>query len=119
MIGGALTVTVVTAVLEHPFASVPVSVYAVVEDGVTEGDPLKPPGFQLYVAAPPGVKVDEPPEQTTLGLAAAVIVGKGFTVTVDVAVFVQPATDVPVMVYVVVPVGVGFIVGPVWVVLHV
>ena len=49
------------------------------------------------------------------GAAEAVTVGKGFTVTVTVAVPVQPAADVPVTEYVVVVAGVtvrGFVVEP-------
>lgn len=39
--------------------------------------------------------------------------GNGFTVTVDVAVFVHPFTSVPVTVYVVVEVGFAFTLAPV------
>jgi hypothetical protein len=58
-----------------------------------------------YVFAPPAVRVVEEPRQMLDDAAVAVTVGNGFTVTVTVAVPVQPAADVPVTEYVVVVVG--------------
>ena len=51
--------------------------------------------------------------QIETGFGAIVTTGNGFTVTVTVVVFVQPATDVPVMVYVVVTVGQALTTAPV------
>lgn len=47
------------------------------------------------------------PAQMAAGVAVAATVGKGFMVSVTVAVPVQPAADVPVTVYVVVAAGVA------------
>ena len=80
--GAPVTVTVTVEVAEQPKASVPVNVYVVVTKGVTVGLPTNPPGFQLYVAAPPPDKTDEPPGQIIAGEAVAVTAGAGFTVTV-------------------------------------
>jgi len=67
------------------------------------------------VLAPPAVNVELAPLQIVAGDALAVTVGNGFTVTVTVAVPVQPAADVPVTEYVVVVAGLteyGFAVEP-------
>ena len=55
-------------------------------------------GDQLYVDAPLAVRVVLPPGQYDAEEGVTVIVGKGFTVTVTVAVFVQPLAPVPVTV---------------------
>ena len=63
-----------------------------VADGLTLADPL----LQTYVEAPVALSVDVCPAQIVEGDAPAVTVGKGFTVTVTVAVPVQPAPELPV-----------------------
>ena len=55
--------------------------------------------------APLAVSTEVAPLHIAAGLAVAVTVGNGFTVTLTVAVPVHPAVLVPVTVYVVVPVG--------------
>ena len=105
-VGFAFTVTVVAAVLVHPFPSVPVTVYTVVEVGDTVfGLPVPKPPLQLYEVAPPAVSVEEAPLQIVEGDALNVAVGFAFTVTVAVAVLVQPFPSVPVTVYTVVEDG--------------
>jgi len=89
----------------HPFASVPVTVYVVVDEGFTIIlDPL-PPVLQLYVEPPLAERVELCPGQTDEGEAVTVIVGLGLTLTVAVIVPVQPLPFEPVTVYVVVFVG--------------
>jgi len=81
-------------------------VYVVVALGVTVLlAPLPNPPDQLYVLAPLALIVELLPVHMDVGLADAVTVGLGFTVTFTVAVLVHPAVLVPVTVYVVVPVG--------------
>jgi hypothetical protein len=103
--GNGVTVTVATAVLVQLF-KVPVTVYVVVvvNTGVVGFDtPVKPP-VQLYVVAPLAVKLAVVPLQMVGEFT--VTVGRGFTVTVDTAVPVQPCV-LPVTVYVVVVVNTG------------
>lgn len=103
--GGAPTVTVTCAVFEQP-ADVPVTVYVVVDPGVTVCvAPFRLPGIQLYVVAPLPVNVTELPVQMDELEEVAVTVGVGFTVMVRVAGSVHPFAAVPVTVYVVVVVG--------------
>jgi hypothetical protein len=88
--GNGLTVTVETAVPVHP-AVVPVTVYEVVVAGeafavFTPDD--KAPALQTYVAAPLAVKFAVVPSHIVGEFT--VIAGNGFTVTVAIAVFVQP-----------------------------
>lgn len=59
-------------------------------------DPEEPPGFHVYVLAPPAVSVADAPLQTVADVA--VTAGKAFTVIVPVAVFVQVVAAVPVTV---------------------
>ena len=68
-------------------------------------EPLPAPFDQLYVLAPLAVSVEDCPEFIVDGIAEAVTVGNGFTVTLTAAVPVHPAALVPVTVYVVVLVG--------------
>ena len=78
---------------------IPVTVYVVVEAGVTEMLlPLRLPGIQLYVLAPFADKVEDPPEQSVFCVAEAVITGEGLTVTVTFAVAEHPLPEVPVTV---------------------
>jgi len=90
----------------HPAVLVPVTVYVVVELGVTVMLAVLPPVFQLYVFAPLAVNTDVDPLHIAAGLAVAVTIGNEFTVTLTVAVPEHPAAVVPVTVYVVVPLGV-------------
>ena len=91
----------------QPSFVVPVTVYVVVELGVTVLlAPLPNPPDQLYVFAPLAVNTEVVPLHIADGLADAVTVGIELTVTVTVAVFVQPAVLVPVTEYVVVLDGV-------------
>jgi len=96
------TVTETEAVFEQPAEDVPVTVYVVVDVGVTESEVPDPPVLQLYVFAPEAVNVELFPMQIPEGDADALTVGSGFTVTVAVAVPVPPDGAVPVTVYVVV-----------------
>jgi hypothetical protein len=52
-------------------------------------EPVKAPGFQVYVEAPPAVKVALLPLQINVGEEDAVTVGLGFTVKEIVLVFEQ------------------------------
>ena len=83
--------------------------YVVVALGVTVLlAPLPNPPDQLYVFAPLAVNTDVAPLHIAAGLAEAVTVGNGLTVTLTVAVPEHPAL-VPVTVYVVVLDGVTVI----------
>jgi hypothetical protein len=89
------------AVAVQPAALVPVTVKVVVAPAVKVGlapvEALNPvDGFHVYVAAPEAVMETVPVEQTE-GLET-LTVGFGLTVTVPVAVAVQPAALVPVTV---------------------
>jgi hypothetical protein len=109
-VGFVFTVTVTVLVLLQPLPSVPVTVYVVVVLGVTLWLlPFKVPGCQskplliingtelaLIVPLAPSHKGKGP---------VAVIVGKLYTSTSVVAVFVQPLPSVPVTVYTVYAVG--------------
>jgi hypothetical protein len=99
--GKGFTVTVKVAVFMQLFASVAVIVYgqvitglAVTAEPLVELNPV--PGDHVYVFAPVTVNVVELPTQMVAD--AAVKVGNGFTVTVDVAVFTQLLISVPVIV---------------------
>lgn len=102
-----LTVTVPWAVAVHPFASVPVTVYVMVEVGlaVTE-EPvvaLNPvAGVHVYELAPLAVSVVDCPLQIVAEVTDTT--GSGFIVTVTCADAVHPF-EVPVTVYVVVDAG--------------
>jgi hypothetical protein len=102
-VGEGFTVTVTVVVLVHPAPLVPVIVYVVVTVG--EAETVAPvvalnpvAGAQAYVLAPLAVMLTELPLQIVGAAGFLVTVGKGFTVTVTVVVFVQPAALVPVMV---------------------
>lgn len=117
-VGKGLTVTVTVFVFVQPFASVPVTVYVVVEVGfavtmapVVADKPVA--GLHVYVEAPDAVRETLPPIQIAGAEGVTVIVGFGFTVTVTVAVFTQPLALVPETVYVVVVVGPAVTVAPV------
>lgn len=90
-VGVGFTVMVCVAVFVQPFALDPVTVYVVVDVGVTVIDvPVKLPGIQLYVVPPEAVSVVLPPAQNVVLDAVTVTVGDGLTVIVRVAVAVHP-----------------------------
>lgn len=104
-VGNGFTVIVVVAVFEQPFASVPVTVYVCVEVAVN-ATPLVTPPLHVYDVPPVPFSVTIVPVHTVdAGDAVEPIVGSGFTVTVMVAVLVQPEPFAPVTVYVVVENG--------------
>ena len=99
ILGGFISNTVVVAVLVHPFTPVTVTVYVVLAAlGVTEIEALVSPVLHKYVPPPVAVRVLLKPSQTVFGEALAVAFGCGFTVTVVVAVLVQPPGPVTVTV---------------------
>ena len=67
-----------------------------VETGETVIAAVVAPVLQMYVVDPLAVIVTEPPTQIEGAAGLIIIVGKGFTVTVLVAVFVHPFTSVAV-----------------------
>jgi hypothetical protein len=94
-------VTVDVAVVVHPAAELAVIVYTVVAEGdaatVAPVEELRDPdGLHVYVFAPEAVRVPVLPGQIVIELTDTV--GVGFTVTVDVAVVVQPAAELALMV---------------------
>jgi hypothetical protein len=100
-VGSGFTVMVTVVKFVQPAAVVPVTVYVVVAPGVAVTVApvvwLSPvAGDQVYVAAPLAVKLVDPPMQIVDEEGVTVIVGTGFTVTVTVAVPVQPLAVVPV-----------------------
>jgi galactose mutarotase-like enzyme len=81
----------------QPLPSVPTTVYVAFDPGDTVRVEAPEPVFQLYVLAPPADSVAVEPMHIEAGDAAAVTVGTGLTVTVDVAVAEQlPAEPVTV-----------------------
>ena len=81
-VGAGFTVTVVVHELVHPFASVTVTVYVVVEVGLTVIEAVVAALLHTNDVPPDAVNVDEPPIQTE-GLDELMLhVGPGFTVTV-------------------------------------
>ena len=75
--------------------------------------PLKRPGFQVYVVAPPVDKVAVLPAQMAVGVAIGLMVGVVLTDTLLTAVTVQPLAFVPVTVYCVVTTGLTVTVPPI------
>lgn len=111
MVGFGAMVTETVALLMQPPALVPVTVYTVLASGVADttaplGEFNVAAGVQVYVPAPPAVKLAVAPGQI-VALAVAVTVGFGATVTCTVVVPVQPLLLVPVMEYTVVAAGVA------------
>jgi hypothetical protein len=71
-------------------------VYVVFTIGVTiTVEPVKAPGFQVYVTAPETVRVDEDPLQIAVGDATGVTVIPGVTLIKRVFVAVHPAAFRP------------------------
>jgi hypothetical protein len=98
-VGNALTVTVTSSVSIQPLASVPVTVYVVVEEGV-KATPFVTLLFQAYESAPEPESVTAVPAQT-VWLAPASAVGKALTVTTvaELAADTQPLASVAITVY--------------------
>jgi hypothetical protein len=94
--GLVFTVTVTVAAAEQVVAvTVPITVYTVVEAGVTEtGLPDDAPGFQINVVPVIlllALNEEDEPLQIEVGFEAGVMVGRGFTTTMLVpAWLVQP-----------------------------
>ena len=94
-----LTVIVFVAIPVHPAVLVPVTVYVVVAEGVTETlAPDKLPGIQVYVDAPLADKVVLAPVHIVELGVDTVTLGSALTVIVFVAVPVHPEALVPVTV---------------------
>ncbi|MGZ4099279.1 MAG: hypothetical protein ACXVNM_10395 [Bacteroidia bacterium] len=101
MVGEGKIVTLTVCEFVHPAVFVPVTLYVVVIVGFTAtGEPLRFPGFQVYVLAPMALKVAETPLplQINVGLDDAVMVGLAFTVIVTVFEFKHPKELAPVTV---------------------
>ena len=98
-VGLAFTVTVTEDVPVHPFTSVPVTMYVLVEEGEAVREfPAPSPSLHTKEEAPEAVKVEKVPKQIIGGFAEAVTIGLGCTVTVTFAVPVHPFASVPVTV---------------------
>lgn len=116
--GSGFTVTVVEHELVHPFASVTVTVYVVVEVGLTVIEAVVADVLHRNDMPPEAVNVDEPPIQID-GLAGVMLhAGGGVTVIVTAHVLVHPLPFATVTVYVVVEVGLTVIEAVVSDVLH-
>ena len=88
--GSGFTVTVVEHELVHPFASVTVTVYVVVEVGLTVIEAVVADVLHRNETPPEAVSVDEPPIQIE-GLELVMLhTGGGVTVTVTEHVLVHP-----------------------------
>ena len=96
-VGKELTVTVVVlvAMVAHP-DKFPLTVYTVVAVGVTTIEAALELVFQVYVVIPDAVSIADEPGQTVAAFIA--ILGAEPTVTDVVAVFTQPAAELPVTV---------------------
>lgn len=112
-VGVGITFKLTVVLDEQPKELVPTTLNTVdtVGETVTE-EPFKLPGFHVYVAAPVAFNVAVLPLQIVVGDAVALIVGKGLTTTVTVALLVH-APLVAMAVNVVVTDGVTIIEVPV------
>jgi hypothetical protein len=109
-IGAGFTVTVVVHVPLHPFASVTVTVYVVVEVGLTVIEAVVADVLHRNEVPPDAVSVDEPPTQID-GLEGVMLqdIGTILKITVAVAELVHPfAGFVTVTVYVPATLTTGF-----------
>src|SRR5262245_23800068 len=103
--GAGLIVTVTEQELVHPLAFVTVTVYVVVEVGLTVIEAVVAALLHKKDVPPDAVSVVEPPTHMD-GLDGVMLqTGNGFTVTVVEQELVHPFTFVTVTVYVVVDVG--------------
>jgi hypothetical protein len=116
-VGIGLTVTACVAVDVQLLALVTVTVYVAFDVGLTVMAAIVAPVLHKYVPPPVAVNVVEPPLQT-IDVPVMLAVGSGLTVTVLVAVDVQPLALVTVTVYVASAVGLTGIVAVVTPVLH-
>lgn len=103
--GFPLTVIVVVALPEQPLASVPVAVYTVVAEGVTEIKGLVEPLFHKRELAPEASNNALFPSQTAIA-PLITTVGVVYTIALTVVLLVHPLVF-PLTVYVVLPVGVN------------
>ncbi len=112
-VGRGLTTRVTVRVPVQPDVD-PITVYVVVTVGLTEtGFPVRLPGFHEYVAAPVADNAAVAPRQMAVGLAEAVTVGFGTTLTIAVVRPMHPSALVPLTVYVVVEPGETFWLEPI------
>ena len=116
--GDGLTLTVAEQELVHPLALVTVTVYVVVEVGLTVIEAVVAPVLHRNDVPPEAISVDEPPTQIEESDTLMLHAGAGFTVTVVEHELVQPLASVTVTVYVVVEVGLTVIEAVVADVLH-
>ena len=93
-----LTVTVALAVAVQPLASVTVTVKVLVSAGEPVIASVVAPVDQLYEVPPLAVKVVGLPAQIVVDAGTILAVGAGLTVTVALAVAVQPLASVTVTV---------------------
>jgi hypothetical protein len=114
-VGLAITLIFIVFVDVQPNGVEAVTVYTVLDNGVTVIDaPVNGPGVHVYVENPPAVNVTLDPAHNVLLDATAVNVGLD-TITGRVFILVHPKALIPVTVYVVVTVGVtttGLLVDP-------
>ena len=94
-VGNGLTVTVTDVAAEHPLASVTVTEYVVVADGLTEMEAVFCPLLQEYEVPPEAVSVVVSPLQMTLSPVMAGV-GSGLTVTVTEVAAEHPLASVTV-----------------------
>lgn len=96
--GTGFTTTVAVAVFVQPFASVPITVYVCVAEGLN-ATPFTTPLLHAYETPPEPFNTTEVPAQIGVaGVAVALIDGNGFTTIVIVAVAVHPNASEPVTV---------------------
>ena len=110
-VGAVMVFTVTVPVLEHPNASVPVTVYVMFDVGLAVTDvPVvadkEVAGAHVYVVPPVAVKVFAEPLQDVIP-DPALIVGKALTVTLIVELAVPPAPSLTCIVNASAPADVG------------
>ena len=104
-VGLGITLIFIVFVDVQPNGVEAVTVYTVLDNGVTVIDaPVNGPGVHVYVENPPAVNVTLDPAHNVLLDATAVNVGLE-TITGRVLILVHPKALIPVTVYVVVTVG--------------
>jgi hypothetical protein len=97
-VGLGITLILIVFVDVQPNGVEAVTVYTVLDDGVTVIDaPVNGPGVHVYVERPPAVKVALDPAHSVLLDATAVNVGLE-TITGRVLIFVHPKALIPVTV---------------------
>jgi hypothetical protein len=110
--GDAFTVTVrvLEVLLQLPLE--PVTVYTVVEDGLTTLLAPEPDGIQVYVVAPLAVNVVDAPLQIVVLVGVTVITGIALTATVAITAAPTQVPLEPVTVYTVVDAGLTALLAP-------